>query len=158
VGNDLPRPNSNSSRAIASGAKNIHQRRTDRGSRPRSAGWRGTNAAPPAKSRYFPRFHIEGFHDAVAGNGFVQNVLHVGQLILSAPGRAADAAADLARRKNDERDEEQQRPGQLPAQHHHQHGGKDRKVKNCCRNSASTLDMAYCTRSMSLMMVEIRVP
>ena len=33
-----------------------------------------------------------------------------------------------------------------------------RKVKNCCRNSASTLDMANCTRSMSLMMVESRVP
>ena len=33
-----------------------------------------------------------------------------------------------------------------------------RKVKNCCRNSARTLDMANCTRSMSLMMVEIKVP
>ena len=32
------------------------------------------------------------------------------------------------------------------------------KVKNCCRNSASTLDMANCTRSMSLTMVEISVP
>ena len=32
------------------------------------------------------------------------------------------------------------------------------KVKNCCRNSASTLDMANCTRSMSLTMVESRVP
>ena len=32
------------------------------------------------------------------------------------------------------------------------------RVKNCCRNSASTLDMANCTRSMSLMMVESSVP
>ncbi len=32
------------------------------------------------------------------------------------------------------------------------------KVKNCCRNSASTLDMANCTRSMSFTMVEISVP
>ena len=31
-------------------------------------------------------------------------------------------------------------------------------VNTCCRNSASTLDMANCTRSMSLMMVEMSVP
>ena len=34
----------------------------------------------------------------------------------------------------------------------------DKKVKNCCKNSASTVDMAYCTRSISLMMVESKVP
>ena len=32
------------------------------------------------------------------------------------------------------------------------------KVKNCCRNSASTADMANCTRSMSLMSVDSSVP
>jgi len=32
------------------------------------------------------------------------------------------------------------------------------KLKNCWRNSASTLDIAYCTRSMSLMIVDISVP
>ena len=31
-------------------------------------------------------------------------------------------------------------------------------VNNCCRNSASTLDIAYCTRSTSLMMVDSSVP
>ena len=34
----------------------------------------------------------------------------------------------------------------------------NRKVKNCWRNSASTEDMAYCTRSMSLMIVDSSVP
>ena len=32
------------------------------------------------------------------------------------------------------------------------------KVKNCCRNSASTADMANCTRSISLISVETMVP
>ena len=32
------------------------------------------------------------------------------------------------------------------------------KVKNCCRNSASTVDMAYCTRSISLMSADSSVP
>ena len=32
------------------------------------------------------------------------------------------------------------------------------RVKNCCKNSASTLDIAYCTLSMSLTMVDTRVP
>ena len=34
----------------------------------------------------------------------------------------------------------------------------NRNVKNCCRNSAITLDMADCTFSMSFTMVEMRVP
>jgi hypothetical protein len=32
------------------------------------------------------------------------------------------------------------------------------RVKNCCRNSASTVDMAYCTRSMSLTSADSSVP
>ena len=34
----------------------------------------------------------------------------------------------------------------------------NRKMKNCCRNSASTLDIANCTLSMSLMIAETSVP
>src|SRR5271155_5246201 len=34
----------------------------------------------------------------------------------------------------------------------------ERKVKSCCRNSANTVDMAYCTRSMSLTIAESNVP
>ena len=59
--------------------------------------------------------------------------------------------------KTDEGNEQQQHPGQVPAQNDDRGRNKD-EVKNCCRNSASTLDMAYCTRSMSLMMVESSVP
>ena len=44
-----------------------------------------------AKSRDFPRLPAEGLHDAVAGDGLVQNILHVGQLILSAPSGGAHA-------------------------------------------------------------------
>ncbi len=40
----------------------------------------------------------------------------------------------------------------------HTTAATDKKVKNCCRNSASTVDMAYCTRSISLMMAESSVP
>ena len=32
------------------------------------------------------------------------------------------------------------------------------RVKNCCRNSASTPDIAYCTLSISLTIVESSVP
>ena len=32
------------------------------------------------------------------------------------------------------------------------------KVKNCCRKSASTVDIAVCTRSISLISVESSVP
>ncbi len=34
----------------------------------------------------------------------------------------------------------------------------NRKVKNCCRNSATTVDTAYCTRSMSLTIADNKVP
>ena len=34
----------------------------------------------------------------------------------------------------------------------------NRKVKNCCRNSASTVESAYCTRSMSLTIADSSVP
>jgi hypothetical protein len=110
-----------------------------------------------AESRHFPRFHAEGLHDAVAGDGLMQNVLHVGQLVLPACVWSTDAAADAHGRENDDWDKQQQHPGQLAAQNDTRTAVKI-NVKNCCRNSASTLDMANCTRSMSLMMVEIRVP
>ena len=61
-------------------------------------------------------------------------------------------APDLARRINNHWHKQHQHPGQLSAQHHHHRAAVKIKVKNCCRNSASTLDIAYCTRSMSLTM------
>ena len=105
----------------------------------------------------FPVFRVEGLHDPVAGDAFVQNVLNFRQLVLAMPRGVTHARTDLARREHNHGDEQKQYPRKISAQNHDQAAVK-MKVKNCCRNSASTVDMAYCTRSTSLMMVESSVP
>ena len=44
------------------------------------------------------------------GDGLVQNVLHVGELVLSGARGGAHAAADAHGRENDDRDEQQPAP------------------------------------------------
>ena len=142
----------------ADGTKNIHERRTDRCGRDRTQIRAEQTAVRPCESGQSPSLHVEGLHDPVAGDGLVQNVLNFRQLVLSVARGVADAAADLPRRKYDDWHEEQQDPGELASEIIPPPAATERKVKNCCRNSASTLDMANCTRSMSLMMVESNVP
>ena len=62
----------------------------------------------------------------------------IGQLVLSLPGGAAYAGSDLARGIDDHGNEQQQHPGQLSAQTPRLRPPREKKVKNCCRNSAST--------------------
>ena len=80
-------------------AEDIHQRRTD--------GGRGHGAqvgAEQALRRFgeagnLPGLHAEGFHDAVAGDGLVQNVLNVGQLVLASARGVANPVPDAVRPK-----------------------------------------------------------
>src|SRR5580698_5861283 len=105
-------------------AKYIHERRAD------GSGCHRTQVSAEeilrglAKARDFPGLHAEGFDNAISGDGFMQDILHVSQLVLTGPRSRAYAPADAYRGKNDEWDEQQQYPGKLPPQHDHQHGGK----------------------------------
>ena len=36
------------------------------------------------EAQHLPKLHVEGFDDAVAGDGFVQDVLDLGELVLAA--------------------------------------------------------------------------
>ena len=67
-------------------AENIHQRRTDRRRCHRAQVGPEQPLRGLAEARDLPRFHAEGFHDAVAGDGFLKNVLDVGQFVLPARG------------------------------------------------------------------------
>ena len=88
----------------------------------------------------------------------MQDVLNFRQFVLAVARGVAHAGTDFARRDNNHGNEQKQHPGQISAQNHDHAATEKTKVKNCCRSSDSTVDMAYCTRSMSLMMVESRVP
>ena len=109
-----------------------------------------------AEAPGLPCLHAEGLHDADAGDGLVQDVLDLGQLVLSvARGRAHPSPMRLA---------EAITKGtkisstQLSLPRTKTTTPMKMKVKNCCRNSASTVDMANCTRSMSLTIADSSVP
>ena len=98
------------------GSEDIHQRRAQRlrqhdpqiGAK-QPLGRRG-------KARILPPLHAEGLHNAVAGDGLVQNVLDIGQLVLPGAGPVTHLPADACPGKNDERNKQQQQPGEFPAQ------------------------------------------
>ena len=81
------------------------------------------------EARRLPDLHAEGFDDAIAGDGFVQDVLNLGQLVLPAPGGAAHLASNLARAEHDDRHKQQQNPRQLAAHRNDQRGGKQKDEK-----------------------------
>ena len=60
------------------GAKYIHQGRTHAGGGDRTQIGAQQTLRGGVKPRHFPGFHAEGFHDAVAGNRFLDDVLNVG--------------------------------------------------------------------------------
>ena len=78
-----------------------------------------------AKAHCLPGFHAERLHDAVAGDGLVQDVLNVGQLVLTPPGCVANAPADPPRRINNEWDKQNEYPGQSSTQQDDYTGGED---------------------------------
>ncbi len=68
-----------------------------------------------AEALDLPALHAEGFDDAVAGDGFVEDVLDLGELVLPLARGAADAAADFAGGEQDDGDEEEDDPGEPAA-------------------------------------------
>jgi hypothetical protein len=105
-------------------AENIHQRRADRERRHHSEVGPEQPSRGGAEALHLPVLHPERFDDAVAGDGFVQNVLDLGQLVLSAARRAAHLPADFSRRIQNHGNEQQQHPRQLSSQQNHHRRGK----------------------------------
>ena len=46
------------------------------------------------ETQYLPQFGVECLDDAVAGDGFVENVLNFGKLVLAGSGAGADLPPD----------------------------------------------------------------
>ena len=68
------------------GADDIHERRTDSLSPHRVEIRPEETARRLLEARGLPTLHGEGLHDAIAGDGLVQDVLDLGQLVLTIPG------------------------------------------------------------------------
>ena len=111
-----------------------------------------------AEAPHLPVLHAEGFDDTDAGDRLVQDVLDLRQFVLAPASGMPHPGADLARRHENKGHEDQQHQGELVGPGKSPTPISKIKVKNCCRNSARTVDSAICTRSMSLMVVESRVP
>src|SRR5205807_7916011 len=79
----------------------------------------------PEKAPALPSFHAEGLYNAIAGNGFVENILYFRELVLSFAGRVPYAQPNLPRGEDDEWNKDQKYPGQLASQGHH-----DQRCKN----------------------------
>ena len=86
---------------------------------------RNRRRAALLEAQDLPEFGVECLHDAVAGDGLVQDVLDLGELVLAGAGAGAHFAANLARRGDDHRNKQQQRPAQMAAQRDHQHEADD---------------------------------
>ena len=94
----------------------VHQRRTDG----LDAHVAQIGAEQPASGRLeaqnLPQFGIEGLHDAIAGDGLMQDVLNLRKLILAGACTRPHFAADFARGCDDDGNEQHQRPAKLSAQ------------------------------------------
>ena len=97
------------------GADDVHQRGTDGldADRPQV----GAEQAPGSflEAQNLPEFRGEGLHDAVAGNGFVEDVLDFSHAVLAGAGADSDGAADFASRGDDNRNEKQKGPTEASA-------------------------------------------
>ena len=80
------------------GSDEVHERRADGLGAHRAEVGAEETARGLAEAEQLPELHVEGFDDAVAGDGFVQDVLDFGELVLAFAGGLADAAADFADR------------------------------------------------------------
>ncbi len=109
-------------------AQNIHQRRADRKRRHQPKIRPEQPSRGGAEAFHLPVLHAKCLDDPVPGNGFVQNVLDLGELVLSAPRRAAHLPADFSRRVQNRGNEQQQHPRQLPSQQNHH-----RRRKHKCK-------------------------
>ena len=90
---------------------------------------RNSRRAAVLEAQYLPQLGVEGLHDAVAGDGLMQDVLNLGQLVLPGAGARPHLAPDFARRSNHHRDKQQQRPAQFSAQADDQHQADEEREK-----------------------------
>src|SRR6185437_11086882 len=111
------------------GANRIHQGRTDR----LDAHVAQIGAKEPLggalETQYLPYFRIEGLYDPIAGNGFVQNVLNLRQLVLPGAGSRAHFPADLPCRRNHHGNEQYERPAQMSSEPNHENNSNNKGKK-----------------------------
>ena len=81
-----------------------------------------------AEALRLPRLHREGLHDADAGNGLLQDVLDVSDLVLAFARGGAHALADPPRRHDDEGNKDGEHPGKASAEQD-DHGGGEQEGK-----------------------------
>ena len=139
------------------GAERVHQRRGDGLDGDRTHVSREQPVGCAAKAVDLPALHAECLHDRIAHDGFLHDVLDLGQLVLPAPSRLAHAAANarvestmMGTKMSSTQDMRPPTTMTAPTM--------KISVKSCCRKSLMTPDIAVCTRSTSLMSVEMRVP
>ena len=77
---------------------------------------RNSRLAARLKRRISQISVLKRLHDAIARDGFVQDVLNLGQLVLAGARAGADFPADLARRGDHHWNEQHQRPAQMAAE------------------------------------------
>ena len=78
-------------------AEDIHQGRTDRCRRYRLEIRPEELPCSSAEANYLPCLHAEGFDDSIAGDGFVQDILNIGKLVLPATRSVPHPPANLPR-------------------------------------------------------------
>ena len=76
------------------------------------------------EASHLPGFHAEGLHNADAGDGFVQQVMDFGELVLPFASGGADPVSNPAGGQDDERHENNQDPGQPAAKSHYYDSGE----------------------------------
>ena len=106
------------------GAEDVHHGRADGISAHRAQVRLEQTPGGFAEAGGLPGLHGEGLHDADAGDGLLQNVLDVGDLVLAFAGGGADALADSPRRHDDNGNEDGEHPGQASAKQDDHDGGK----------------------------------
>ena len=116
-----------------------------------------SRSAALAKPRHLPQLHAERLHDAVARDRLVHDVLNLRQLVLPLARRLAHPAPDASRGADNHRHKQQQHP-RHPAAHHDHRADHEQQREELLQKIASTVDIAVCTRSMSLISVEISMP
>ena len=70
-------------------ADRVHEGRADRLGADRAQVGAEEPAGGLLEAQRLPQLHVEGFHDAVAGDGFMEDVLDLGELVLAGPGACA---------------------------------------------------------------------
>jgi hypothetical protein len=104
--------------------KDVHQGRTYGGGSYRTQIRIEESARRRSETVRFPRFHAEGFHNPIAGDRFVQDILNIGQLVLPFASGMSDPATYSSSGINDERHKQNQHPSQAATQQNHNTGGE----------------------------------